>query len=79
MDGDFITINNKDGSTILAELYSKIEIENMGQFVLYKIDNEIYGAKYIINDNKTILDTDLSEAEKEKLNEIFLSLEVQND
>ena len=79
MDGDFITINNKDGSTVLAELYSKIEIENMGQFVLYKIDNEIYGAKYKINDNKTILDTDLSEAEKEKLNEIFLSLEVQND
>ncbi len=77
-DGDYITITNKDGSTVEAEIYSKFEIENLGKYILYKINDEMFGAKYIVKDNNTVLNTDLSEEEKKTINELFQSMEVQS-
>ncbi len=76
-DGDYITINTKDGIKKEAELVSKFEIENLGQYVIYKLDDKLYGAKYYIEDDTTKLITNLSDEEKEILNEVVQKLEVK--
>lgn len=76
-DGDYITINTKDGIKKEAELVSKFEIENLGQYVIYTLDDKLYGAKYYIEDDTTKLITNLSDEEKEILNEVVQKLEVK--
>lgn len=71
--GDFITINTKDGKK-KAELVSKFNIEELGEFVIYKLDNKFYGAKYKFDGENTTLITDLTNAEKKVLNEVFMQL-----
>ena len=76
-DGDFITVYTNDGKKEEAELVGRFEIKNLGDYVIYKINEEFYGAKYEINEGNTKLITDLTDQEKEALNEAFLKLEVE--
>lgn len=75
-DSDFITLNTENGERE-AELISRFTIEGLGEYVIYRLDNEFYGAKYEIDGEKTNLITDLNEIEKHALNEVFSSLEVE--
>ena len=76
-DGDFITINTESGEKKEAEIISRFTMEGYGDYVIYKLNNEFFGAKYKIDGNNTSLITDLSDLEKEALNEVFSSLEVE--
>lgn len=73
-DGDFIEICTKDGQEKKAELLAKFEINGLGEYVIYRLDGLAYGAKYKFDGKNTILDTNLSNKEKEILNEMFLKL-----
>lgn len=77
MERDFITINLESGEQKEAELISKFTIEGFGDYVIYKLDNKMYGAKYEVDGDKTNLITDLSDVEKDALYEVFISLGVE--
>ena len=76
MDSDFVTVNTENGKKE-AELVSKFKIPNLGDYVIYKLDGEFYGAKYKIDEDNTTLITDLTEKEQQALNEVFQQLEVK--
>lgn len=72
MDYIIVNVNGKEKK---AELVSRFELQNKDSYVIYKLDGEYYGAKYIVEDGNTTLITDLSNSEKLLLNEIFKNLE----
>ena len=74
---DVITINTKDGTKEIAELVSKFDIQGLGKYIIYKLDNKFYGAKCSFDGENTILITDLTDNEKEALNEVFLQSGVE--
>ena len=76
-NGDIITINTKDGIKKNAELVSKFDIQGLGEYVIYKLDNNFYGAKYKFDGENTTLITDLTDIEKKALNDVFSQLEVE--
>jgi hypothetical protein len=76
VDSDYVTINTDNGPK-QAELVSKFKIPNLGDYVIYKLDDEFYGAKYKIDGDNTTLITDLSLQEQKALNEVFEQLEVK--
>ncbi len=69
-DKSYITIVLDSGEEKQAELVYKIDIENKGEYIIYLLDDEMYGAKY--DDGNLI--TDLSDEEKEILNKAFESM-----
>lgn len=73
---DLITVNTDNGD-VEALLISRFNIKGMGDYVLYKIDDQVYGAKYEIEGDHTKLITDLSDLEKDAINEVYSSLEVE--
>ena len=73
-DGDFITIHTKDGTEKKAELVAKFEIKGLGEYVIYTLEGKNYGAKYKFDGENTILDTNLSDNEKQALNELYSQL-----
>lgn len=74
---DFITINNIDGTKKNAELVNKFEIQGLGKYVIYKLDGVLYGAKYEFDGINTKLITDLTDNEKNILNELLYEMEVK--
>lgn len=76
-DYDFITINTIDGIKKNAELVTKFEIQGLGEYVIYKLDGLFYGAKYKFDGKNTRLITDLTDSEKNILNEMLSNLEVK--
>lgn len=76
-DGDFITINTELGEKKEAELISRFTMEGYGDYIIYRLNNEFFGAKYEVDGDNTKLITDLSDIEKNALNEVFSSLEVE--
>ncbi len=74
---DFITINTVDGVKKNAELVTKFEIQGLGEYVIYKLDGVLYGAKYQFDGTNTRLITDLTASEKNILNEMLYKLEVK--
>ncbi len=76
-DYDFITITNIDGVKKNAELVTKFEIQGLGEYVIYKLDGVLYGAKYKFDGINTKLITDLTDTEKNVLNEMLHKLEVE--
>ncbi len=73
---DIITVNTDNGS-VDAELISRFSIEGMGDYVLYRIDDQVFGAKFEVDGDNTKLITDLSDIEKNAINEVYSSLEVE--
>ncbi len=45
MKKDFIMVDTSDGKKVEAELVCKYSIQNLGDYVIYKIDGEYYGSK----------------------------------
>lgn len=76
-DYDFITINTIDGAKTKAELVTKFEIQGLGEYVIYKLDGAFYGAKYKFDGTNTRLITNLTDNEKNILNEMLYKLEVR--
>lgn len=76
-NNDYITINTKNGIQKQAELISKFEILGLGEYVIYKLEEKLYGAKYEFDGQNTKLITNLTDEEKDTLNEILLQLEVK--
>lgn len=74
---DFITINTIDGAKKDAELVTKFEIQGLGEYVIYKLDGALYGAKYKFDGTNTNLITNLTDNEKKILNEMLYNLEVK--
>ncbi len=66
----FITIVLDSGEEKKAELIYQINIKDKGDYIIYLLDNEMYGAKY--DDGNLI--TDLSDEEKDILNKAFESM-----
>ena len=50
----------------------KFEIQGLGEYVIYKLDGIIYGAKYQFDGTKTKLISDLTEREKNIINEMMV-------
>jgi len=59
-----------------AEIISFINIENLGDYIIYRVDKDFYGAKYELDGDDANLITDLSDKEKEALNEVFERMEI---
>ena len=76
-DFDYITINTIDGTKKIAELVTKFEIQGLGEYVIYKLDGLLYGAKYKFDGKNTRLITDLTDSEKNILNEMLSKLEAK--
>lgn len=76
-DYDFITIKTIDGAKKNAELVTKFEIQGLGEYVIYKLDGALYGAKYKFDGTNTRLITELTDSEKNILNEMLYKLEVK--
>jgi len=72
---DTITITLDTGEKKQAKLVSMFEIQNMGNYMIYLLDGEMYGAKYKKETDKLELITDLTEEEKEAMNKVFEQLE----
>ena len=70
MNQNTVTLVTDNGEREVELVYS-INIEEKGNYVIYKLDNELYGAKYELNGENTRLITDLSDEEKIALNEAF--------
>lgn len=75
---EYIVINTKDGIKKHAELITKFKIEDFGDYVIYKLEDEYYAAKYKFDGQNTKLDNNLNNYEQEVLNKIFSKLN-END
>lgn len=75
MKKDFIMVDTSDGKKAEAELVCKYSIQNLGNYVIYKIDGEYYGAKYEQNEDNISLITDLNDKEIKILDSILESIE----
>ena len=69
-------LNKSDGTAIEIEIVMtfKIEKHNNTDYVIYKHCNEYFGAKYIEENEVTLLETNLSNTEKKELNKVFKEL-----
>jgi len=72
------TLVMSDGSEKEIEIIYVVNIENKGDYVIYKLDDDFYGAKYEYNGEDTELNADLSDEEKEALNKAFEKMVVEN-
>ena len=68
---EYIVINTTDGIKKQAQLISKFTMEGFGDYVIYKLEDEYYAAKYEFDGQKTNLNNNLSDYEQKVLNEIF--------
>lgn len=65
-------LNMSDQKKVETEIIMSFNIENFsGKYVIYKINDEYYGAKYRNNQDITELITDLNLQEKEAIEKIF--------
>ena len=73
---DTMTLNKEDGTIEEIEIVITFKLENFNNddYVIYKTNNEFFGAKYIEKSGNTELITDLSDEEKKSLSEIFEKL-----
>lgn len=76
-NNDFITITTTNGIKKNAELIIKYEIKGLGEYVIYKLEENLYGAKYQFDGKNTKLITNLTEQEKNIINEMINNLEVK--
>lgn len=73
---DKMILNKDDGTGIEVEIVMTFKLEkfNNNDYVIYKHNNEYFGAKYIDKNEETILETNLTNNEKKALNEAFENL-----
>ena len=76
-NNDFITITTTNGIKKNAELIIKYEVKGLGKYVIYKLEGNLYGAKYQFDGKNTKLITNLTEQEKNIINEMINNLEVK--
>ena len=75
---DLVTLKTKDNKEIKVEIVMSFKIDEFNtDYVIYKDNDSYYAAKYIVENDKTILDTDLTEKEKNSLNLIFDELKKE--
>lgn len=76
-NNDFITITTTNGIKKNAELIIKYEVKGLGEYVIYKLEGNLYGARYQFDGKNTKLITNLTEQEKNIINEMINNLEVK--
>ena len=76
-NNDFITITTTNGIKKNAELIIKYEVKGLGEYVIYKLEGNLYGAKYQFDGKNTKLITNLTEQEKNIINEMINNLELK--
>ncbi len=75
---DLVTLITKDNKEMEVEIVMSFKIDEFNSdYVIYKDSDGYYAAKYIVKDNTTILDTDLTEKEKNSINLIFEELKKE--
>lgn len=69
-------LTTDNGEKKVAEVIASFRIGKFdGNYVIYKVDDEYYGAKYEENKDETNLITDLSKQEKELITEFYSKLQ----
>ena len=76
---DTITITLDTGEKKQAKLISMFNIQNMGDYIIYLLDDKMYGAKYIKENDKLELITDLTDEEKDTMNKVFEQMESKEN
>lgn len=72
---DTMMLRKSDGTDVEVELVLTFKLKEFDHnYVFYKVDNEVYAARYIEEGDTTKLDTKLSKEEKSVLNDFFASL-----
>jgi len=72
---DKMILNREDGTAIEVEIVMTFKIKKYNNnYVIYKLNNEFFGAKYIEKNENTVLDTSLTDDEKAELNTVFENL-----
>jgi hypothetical protein len=71
-----MTLMKNDGVTEDVEIVMTFKLDNFNDkdYVIYKSNDEYFGASFVEKDDVTELDTDLSLEEQEKLSELFEKL-----
>ena len=78
MNKKYITITKDDGSLEKMEILTVFKLEDTGKdYVFYKDDlGKFYAASYGGDLEFAVLDTNLTDEEKEKLNNVFSELYI---
>lgn len=78
--GDVIVILRTSNGEKQADIIVSFNIEGYdGEYVIYKVDNEYFGAKYKNQNDSSELISDLSEHEKQIINEFYLEYQKEGD
>lgn len=71
-------LKTNSGEKKQVDIIATFKIERYdGDYVIYKLDNEYYGAKYKNKDNSSELITDLSDEEKKIINEFYIKFQKE--
>ena len=72
---DLVTLNMKDGSKREVELVARFRLDGFdSEYILYKLDDVCYGAKFKEEGGMTKLSCDLSDIEKKALSRFYEAL-----
>ena len=73
---DAMTLTKIDGTTEEVEIVMTFKLEEISDkdYVIYKSNGDYYGASFVVKDDITDLDTNLTFEEQEKMNEVFEKL-----
>ena len=71
-----ITLTKNDGTTEEIEIVMTFKLEEISDkdYVIYKSNGDYYGASFVVKDDITDLDTNLTFEEQEQMNEVFEKL-----
>ena len=73
---DAMTLTKIDGTTEEVEIVMTFKLDEISDkdYVIYKSNGDYYGASFVVKDDITDLDTNLTFEEQEKMNEVFEKL-----
>lgn len=73
---DKMILTKSDGTNEEIEIIMTFKLENISDkdYVIYKSNGDYYGASFVIKDDITDLDTNLTFEEQEQMNEVFEKL-----
>lgn len=73
-----MVLTTKDGQKKPVEIIVSFKVDEFdSEYVIYKVDNEFYGAKYINKDNCAELITNLNNKEKKIINDFYLKFKKE--
>ena len=72
---NIMTLNKSDGTTEEVELIARFKLDKFEHdYIFYRLNDEHYAAKFIENENDTMLITSFTKEETKALTKIYESL-----